>query len=398
MSHNHEAGFNQWITDDAPGQLRSRLATSENAGQLGLGHLVHQAPESATRGAWRGSGFELRTDGWLAVRAGEGMLISATARPNGQSTQMDVAETTSQLKAAAETAKALSDAARQQTALPLKANAAQTAFIKAIDPQQDGQHQSRVGGQEARKAIPGSRDPGDPTERFAKPFIVNEAPSDIGLSSPASTLLFAGGHLHATVQQDLHVASGHTIASAVGEGASWFSHSGGIRSIAQAGSHTVQAHTDQLEILADQSLTVTSSNDEIHLLAKEKIVLQAGQSSVTLEGSNINFACPGKFSVKGSGIAFLGAAKSLAELETLPEGKVATLVTNQLMETAGRNFDEQFVLKDSRGEPLRDIYYTAKLPTGELVHGETDLNGCTRRFFTVNASQVEIYLGHIKSL
>ncbi|MCK7513683.1 MAG: DUF2345 domain-containing protein [Desulfobacterales bacterium] len=258
----------------------------------------------------------------MAVRAGEGILISASARTNAQSTQMDVAESVAQLTAAAETAKALSDAASQQSALPLQANAAQTDFIKAIDPQQDGKHAGSVGGQEAKKAAPDSRDPGEPTERFARAFIVNEAPADIGLSTPASTVLFAGGHLHTTVQQDLHVASAHTVSTAVGAGASWFSHSGGIKSIAQAGSQTIQAHTDQLDILADQSLTVTSSNDEIHLLAKEKIVLQAEQSSVTLEGSNITFACPGKFSVKGGGIAFLGAGKSPAELDGLPDSRV----------------------------------------------------------------------------
>jgi len=177
MSHNHEAGHNQWVVDDAPGQLRIRLATSENASQLGLGHLIHQAPESASRGAWRGSGFELRSDGWLAVRAGEGILISATARPNAQSSQLDVAETVAQMKAAEDTARALSDAAQAQTAQPLKANAEQTAFIKLIDPKQDGKYTGSVGGQPARKAKPGSRDPGDPTERFAAPVILAEAPA-----------------------------------------------------------------------------------------------------------------------------------------------------------------------------------------------------------------------------
>ncbi|WP_295003836.1 type VI secretion system Vgr family protein [uncultured Dechloromonas sp.] len=364
MSHNHEAGFNQWVTDDAPGQLRTRLATSENATQLSLGHLIHQAPESATRGAWRGSGFELRTDGWLAVRAGEGILISATARPNGQSTQMDVAETVGQLQAAAETAKALSDAAQGQTALPLKANAAQTDFIRSIDPAQAGKYDGSVGGQEARKAIPGSRDLGEPTERFAHPFIVNEAPSDIGLSSPASTLLFAGGHLHATVQQDLHVASAHTVSAAVGTGASWFSHEGGIRSIAQAGSLTLQAHTDQLDILADQSITVTSSNDEIHLLAKEKIVLQAGQSSVTLEGSNIIFACPGKFSVKGGGIAFLGAGRGAANLATLPTGNT------EIKDWIGLDYRDP-----ETGEAIANAGYEIHFAGGPVLTGKLDGQG-----------------------
>ncbi|HEX6735822.1 MAG TPA: type VI secretion system Vgr family protein, partial [Azonexus sp.] len=271
MSHNFEAGFNQWVVDDAPGQLRTRLATSENASQLSFGHLIHQAPDSATRGAWRGSGFELRTDAWLAVRAGEGILISATVRPDGQGSQLDVAETVGQLKAAEETAKALSDSAARQTALPLQANAAQSKFIQSIDPQQDGHYTGDIGGQPARKARSGSREAGGLAERFAAPIILAEAPADIGLASPASTLLFAGGHLHATVQQDLHVASAHTVSATVGEGASWYSHAGGIKSIAQAGSHTIQAHSDAMEILADQSITMTSSNDEIHILAKDKI-------------------------------------------------------------------------------------------------------------------------------
>ncbi|MBS1140760.1 MAG: Rhs element Vgr protein [Proteobacteria bacterium] len=397
MSHNHEAGFNQWVVDDAPGQLRSRLATSENASQLGLGHLIHQAPDSATRGSWRGSGFELRTDAWLAVRAGEGILISATARPNGQSTQMDVAEAVSQLKAAEETAKALSDAAGQQQALPLKANTALKDLISTVDPKQDGKFDGSVGGQTAKKAQPGSREAGEPTERFAKPVLFMEAPSDIGLTSPASTLLYAGQHLHATVQQDLHLASAHTLATAVGKGASWFSHSGGIKSIAEAGTHTIQANTDALEILADQSITVTSSNDEIHILAKEKIVLQGGQSSVTLEGSNITFACPGTFSVKGSGQAFTGPGSSPANLEGLPEGKV-DMTTNTLIESAGKQYDEQYLLSDGNGAPLANTYYTAKFPNGNIFRGETDAAGYTKRFFTGNVETIEIYLGHLKQV
>ncbi len=367
MSHNHEAGHNQWVVDDAPGQLRTRLATSENAGQLGLGHLIEQAPESATRGAWRGSGFEMRTDGWLAVRAGEGILISTTARPNGQSTQMDMAEAVSQLKAASETAKALSDAASRQNALPLAANQAQTDFIAAVDPQKDGKFTASVGGQPAQKAQPGSRELADPTERFAQPFIVAEAPSDIGLSSPASTLLYAGAHLHATVQQDLHVAAAHTFAASVGESASWFSHAGGIKSIAQAGTHTLQANTDQLEILADQSFTVTSSNDEIHILAKEKIVLQAGQSSVTLEGGNITFACPGTFSVKGSGNAFMGPGSSPASLESLPEGK--TSETPHFIEL---NFHDESL------QPVANAPYRLVFEDGTIKEGTLDANGYAR--------------------
>jgi hypothetical protein len=75
-SFNHADGYNQWLLDDAPGQVRSRLASSYAVSQLGLGHLVQQSADSAWRGSWRGSGFELRSDAWLAVRAAEDLLVS----------------------------------------------------------------------------------------------------------------------------------------------------------------------------------------------------------------------------------------------------------------------------------------------------------------------------------
>jgi type VI secretion system secreted protein VgrG len=75
-----------------------------------------------------------------------------------------------------------------------------------------------------------------------------------------------------------------------------------------------------MEILADDSVTITSSNDEIHISAKDTIVLKAGQSSVILKGGDITFACPGTFSVKGAGNAFEGPGSGSATLSSLPVG------------------------------------------------------------------------------
>ncbi|KAA3653745.1 MAG: type VI secretion system tip protein VgrG [Proteobacteria bacterium] len=321
-SHNHDAGYNQWLADDAPGQLRTRLASSGADSQLGLGHLIHHPPLGATRGPWRGSGFELRTDGWLALRAGESMLLSATARSNATSTQLDVTETVGQLRAAERTANALSDAAAGQGAQPLAANARQTRFIDGIDPAKDGKFTGAIGGQAAQKAQPATRRLGEPTERFAEPVILTETPDDIGLTSPAGTLIFAAEHLHATVQHDWHCAAAHTVSTTAGQAASWFSHAGGIKSIAAAGRHTLQAHTDAMAVHADKAVILTSTNDEIRILAKTQIQLKAGQSSVTLSGGNITFACPGQFSVKGGGNAFEGPGRGSTTLDGLPIGTV----------------------------------------------------------------------------
>ena len=60
-----------------------------------------------------------------------------------------------------------------------------------------------------------------------------------------------------------------------------------------------------------------------------------------------------------------------------------------------KQYDEQFLLNDGAGQPLPGTYYTAKLPTGELVHGVTDANGKTERYSTNSAHQIEIHIGHI---
>ena len=166
------------------------------------------------------------------------------------------------------------------------------------------------------------------------------------------------------MQQDLHLASAHTLATAVGKGASWFSHTGGIKSIAQAGSQTIQANTDALDILADQSITITSSNDEIHILAKEKIVLMAGQSSVTLEGSNITFACPGTFSVKGNGIAFMGPGRGTANLEALPTGK------SEIQDWIALDYRDP-----ETGEAITGAGYEIHFKNGSVLNGDLNAQG-----------------------
>jgi type VI secretion system secreted protein VgrG len=101
-----------------------------------------------------------------------------------------------------------------------------------------------------------------------------------------------------------------------------FTHAGGIQAIAANGPVSLQAHTDQLEILADKAITVISVNDVIEIKANQKIVLQAGQSSVTLEGGNITFACPGNFTVKGGQHVFDGGTSQNAKLTELPHALV----------------------------------------------------------------------------
>ena len=383
-------GYNQWVLDDTTGQLRMRLASSSAASQLNTGYLIGQSPACAQRGRYRGSGFELRTDAWGVLRAPQGLLISSTARSQTGSsvagTQMDTLEARAQLKGAQSLTDALHEAAQRQGALGASqvkdAALAQKTLIERLDPTQKGsfkgQAMSSLNGQTTQKAQAGSRDldtaPDAAVERFGAPLIVADAPASLVLASPASTALFAGEQLHIVTQGDSHYAAAHTVSSVSGKTSTLFTHAGGLEAVSANGPLSLQAHTDQLELLADKEVTVVSVNSDIQIHAKTQIVLKAGQTSITLEGANITFACPGTFSVKGSGHSLAGGASGAANLGKLPDSRA-------------KLFDEQFIVKNEEtGQPLPNRPYRIKRADGIYEYGTTDESGRTH---LVSTSEVE---------
>ena len=325
------SGYNQWVLDDTPGQLRMRLASSTAASQLNMGYLVQQSHASATRGAHRGTGFELRSDAWTVLRSGEGLLMTTSMRraqgPGVQSTQLEAADALERIKAGKKLADDLAATAKQQNALySAGALTEHEQLIKQIDPQQDGKYSGSLNGQSALRAADGSREAaqGRPVERFASAIIAADSVDSINLATPASTLLYAGEQLHWTAGSDLHMAAQHTYSAVSANATALFAREGGIKAIAGNGAVSLQAHTGELEILADKEVVVVSVDDSIEIKANKKVVLHAGESSVVLEGGNITFSCPGNFTVKSGQHAFLGGASQAAALPELP-GSLATM-------------------------------------------------------------------------
>jgi type VI secretion system secreted protein VgrG len=384
-----QGGYNQWQLDDTPGQVRTRLATSTGATQLNLGYLIHQSPASAERGSYRGAGFELRTDAWGVLRGGEGVLLSTSERSaqgsGVTSTQMDVTEAVSLFKGAQALSRTLSDAAAQQQALVSKdAAQAQADFIERIDPKAKGKYAGAVNGQAAAKAKRGSRelDTDQPVEKFGSSIVLMDAAASINWATPASTVIYAGQQLHWTTQSDLHMAAAHTISSVAGNAANFFTHSGGIQAIAANGAVSVQAHTDQLEILADKSITVISVNDSIEIKASRKIVLQAGQASITLQDGDITFACPGSFSVKGSQQMFDGGSRAAASFSSLPSATIGS-------------YNRKVRLSDANSSaPLSGMPYFLRLASGAVYYGTTNEDGTTDIAHSSSPESGRAYFGH----
>ena len=103
-------------------------------------------------------------------------------------------------------------------------------------------------------------------------------------------------------------------------------------------------------------------------------MLQAGQSSITLDGANISFACPGNFTVKGGQHLFDTGQKSSPQLGKLPDTKL-------------RLYDEGFILKDTEtGEPIANHTYRILRADGTYETGTTDESGRTH---LISSSEVE---------
>ena len=378
----HDASHaQQWVLDDTPSQLRTRLHTSLADSRLEMGHLIFH--QQTSRGALRGLGFELGSRGWGNVHAGRGLLLSSTAREQARSTLLDNHETVAQLKGAERSLHAMHDTLQQQQVPGLAAWESTQRLREQVDQRAAGHYSGRVNGQSAYKPGDDGRTPGSaPVERFASPLLLAESPEHLLWVTPASAVAQAGKHLQLTTQNDLHASAAHTLASVSGQHVSLFTQANPLRVIAANGPVSLQAHTGELELLADQAITITATDDRIDVLAKTKITLQAGRSAIILEGGNITFICLGEFKVKAGLVPFGGPVNSPAQIQALPCQQSERL----------RIYHEQFVAKSPiDGMPIAGLGYRIELPDGGIVSGVTDELGRTEQIATSNPQAIQLF-------
>jgi len=156
---------------------------------------------------------------------------------------------------------------------------------------------------------------------------------------------------------------------------------------------SLQAHADKLEILADQTVQILSVNDSIRIEAQSKIEIVAGDSKITLQGSNIELSTSGSFEVKSSTHNFLGGGSGSAKLPSLPQANVELVAFAPLAAVAAQaasskkpellvKNDEQFrLVHEVTGAPLANVAYRIKGPNGP-IRGRTDKDGRSVRVFT----------------
>jgi type VI secretion system secreted protein VgrG len=312
--------------EDWEGEEHIKISTEHSGkSQLSLGHMVDSTRKK------RGEGFELRTSGYGAIRAGKGMFISADDQPaaSGQQLEMTAAQGL------------LEQALQQMQALAEAANVAQAV---AAD-------------YEKQKALLEGT-----LKDLKKSGILVSAPAGIALASGEHLQLSAAANLIATAggNADIGVIKRFTVAA--GEAISLYAQQLGMKLFAAKGKVEIQAQSDEMRLLADQNMTITSVNGRVTIEAKEELLLKCGGSYLRMSSTGIEDGTRGDRQFKSASFSRQGPSSLSESMNTWKHAK----------------FDEQFALKwPFDNTPVTNRAFSIVREDGSVIKGVTDSAGMT---------------------
>lgn len=384
------AGYAQWVADDSAGQLRMRLASSCADSRLDLGYLVRQAHGSTGCRAYRGSGFEMRTDAWTAIRGALGVLVTTAARSahacGVSSSQMDAVEARRRFQDAGQLGFNLRNAAEQQDAASVKADGKAFDSILGMASAANktaNRHAAKPDNRASRSRSPEEeRNTGSEESTLGQATVAIDSAANLHVSTPNSTAICAGRQTSWTSQRGQQLSAAHSYASVSANAAALFTHGGGLQALAANGSMTLQANRGQLDIVADGHVTVFSIGDQISIKGSKSVALQAGACSLVLDGSDITFLCPGKFTARAGSHQLDAASSQEACFIPLPNATVSAF------RTVVRLIDA------TTGEVLSDSPYYVRLKSGVVFFGDTDSEGKTDVAHSDTQELAQILTGH----
>ncbi|SPA33529.1 conserved hypothetical protein [Cupriavidus taiwanensis] len=320
-------GYNQLVLDDSDGQLRTQLATTEQATQLNLGHVIHQ--QDNRRGSFRGQGFELRTDGHAAVRGRAGVLlttyrdaVTGRALPTGDNAAgiallrqaADLVRTQGQ-GATTHQSQGLSTAKDDEAPLPKQARAA----AGMVDGQSlEAARDDAAGGNTGTSGkVPHQATP--MVHLNGRAGVAMVAGQDLQLASGESAVLASGQDNSIAVAGQARVQAGHAIGIAAGLTAAGEGNVG-LQLTAGQDDIDLQAQHDLLKLAARDDLTIVSANMNVDFAAAKRIrIATAGGAAITMEGGNITVECPGPITYKAAKRTFEGAESTPYSLPQFPQ-------------------------------------------------------------------------------
>jgi type VI secretion system secreted protein VgrG len=300
-------GFNQLVMDDATGQNRTQLFSSQSNSQLHLGYLIEQTGN--TRGAFLGTGFDLKSDAYGALRAGKGLYVSTHPGTGNASQPLDASDSRGQLSSAGSVLDSMSSASVAHQAESLQAGTdALKHFTAATQSSAQGALASSASS--ASSAPSGAQASGSGSANvFSEPIMLFGSPNGIGAVTQRSVHVAADQQVNLVSGQSVHLAAGKSLLASVTEKISFFVQNAGIKLFAAKGKVEIQAQGDNLELTAQKAVKLVSVTDNIEASASQGILLTAGGAYIRIANGNIEIHAPGKVDIKGAQHAFSGPTR-----------------------------------------------------------------------------------------
>jgi type VI secretion system secreted protein VgrG len=275
-------GYNQMVMDDATGQNRLQLFSSSANSQLHLGYLVQHTNND--RGAFLGSGFDLKSDAYGAVRAGQGLYVSTYSASLNQ--PLDVSQASKQLVSSESVIEMLSEASSANQAESLKDG--QDSLKQFTDATQYSTSGSSGSGGHTAGGGTGN------ANGFSTPIMLVASPAGLGLSTQNSAQLTANQHVNIVSGQSTHIATGKSLLASVSEKISLFVQNAGMKLFAAKGKIEIKALSDEMTLAALKDFTITSSEGKLVLSADKEVWIGAGGSYIKITPDGIENGTTGK--------------------------------------------------------------------------------------------------------
>ncbi|MBO2915924.1 type VI secretion system Vgr family protein [Enterobacter sichuanensis] len=340
------AGLNKLRMEDKRGEEHIKLSTEYGGKtQLNLGHNVDASREL------RGEGAELRTDKWVAVRGGKGILLSADSQPNAQGEMLEMGAAIAQL----------------QESLQLVTSLAQSAKVSGSLAADMASQQNLT----------------DALSQLKDAGLLATAPAGIGLATSKNIQLAAGHTLTATAGENADMSILKRLTVAAGEAISLFAQRMGIKIFAARGMVDIQAQTDAMRLQSSKAMTINSVDGEIMLNAAQGITLTStGGAYIKIKDGSIEIGAPGQIGLKSGDIVWGGSASLERALKPV---SVSDPVYHNTMSAKFRIVDKI----DS--QPKQHIPYRIETSDGKIIRGVTDEYGHTQTHYGLNPDSINLF-------
>jgi type VI secretion system secreted protein VgrG len=357
--------YNELLFDDSTGEIRTKLSTEHGKTQLNLGYLIH--PRTEGKGEPRGEGAELRTDQAAAIRAAQGILLSADARIHASGKQLDRQELIGLMQVV--------ESLQQQLSELSNTHQAETTDGAKLTQLKQYVENWEHGSNTAPQASGG-----------CKAIIAATSPAGMVLGSQDNIALAAHSHIDMVSAQNTQISTGNKFLLRATEQISLFVHKLGMKLIAASGKIIIQAQNDNVEVTAAKLFDMTGLEEII--IQAPKITWISQDTQTVMGGGNVTTQCMGAHTEHVGKHVRMGPAGSSLVLPEMPVSSMPDRYSQRV------NVQHWVGVSPEQAALLDQAPYEYRTLDGKLIAaGALDAEGNTRRAYTPVQKKLHLWIG-----